>query len=130
MPNYKGGVFMNVTVLTGRLTADPNLKFTSTGRAVTKFTLAVNRPFASQKGERKTDFIPVTIWGNSAELAAKTLHKGQRVNISGTIYTDEYEKDGKKIRTFYVNADRFEYVEKKQDTEQEESVEAEPSHAE
>ena len=72
---------MNRLTLMGRLTADPDLRSTSSGKSVCQFTLAVDRPFKNADGSRETDFVPVVIWGKLGELAAKTVFKGQRLIV-------------------------------------------------
>ena len=62
---------MNKVILMGRLTKDPDVKYTQTGKVVTQFTLAVDRPFKDANGNKETDFIPVVVWGKAAELVGK-----------------------------------------------------------
>ncbi|GAY78961.1 single-stranded DNA-binding protein [Sporolactobacillus inulinus] len=66
---------INRVVLVGRLTKNPELRYTPNGVAVTSFTIAVNRPFSNQQGERDADFIPVVVWRRQAENAANFLQK-------------------------------------------------------
>ena len=68
---------MNLVVLIGRLTRDPELRYTPNGTAVAQFTLAVDRPFLNQAGEREADFIPIVAWQRLAETCANHLHKGK-----------------------------------------------------
>ena len=88
---------MNKVVLIGRLTKDPELRFTpGTGSAVTTLILAVDR-YNTKTGQREADFIPVVIWGKQAESAANYLSKGSQAAISGRIQTRSYDaKDGTK----------------------------------
>lgn len=109
---------MNVITLSGRITIDPTLKSTAAGKSYVKFNVATHRPISTQTGDKKTDFIPCILWGQSAELFASTVKKGHRINITGSLYADEYEKDGAKRTNYYVNVERFEYVESKQTTDQ------------
>lgn len=82
---------MNKVVLIGRLTRDPELKFTpGTGAAVTTFTLAVDRRF-KKEGQQSADFIPVVAWGKSAESIANHMKKGRLISIAGRIETRSYE---------------------------------------
>lgn len=69
---------MNQVFLLGRLTRDPEVRYTSTGKVVCSIYLAVDRPFANQNGEREADFIPVVIWGKQGELIGNNVYKGQR----------------------------------------------------
>lgn len=108
---------MNKIILLGRLTRDPEVRYTTTGKVVCQFTLAVDRPFANQDGQREADFIPVVIWGKSAELAGNSLAKGQRVLVEGRLQVRSYDaKDGSKRYVSEVIADRFEFIERKADS--------------
>ena len=99
---------MNKVVLIGRLTKDPELRFTpGTGSAVTTLTLAVDR-YNTKTGQREADFIPVVIWGKQAESVANYLSKGSQAAISGRIQTRSYDaKDGTKRYVTEVVADAF-----------------------
>ena len=99
---------MNRVVLIGRLTKDPELRFTpGTGSAVTTLTLAVDR-YNTKTGQREADFIPVVIWGKQAESVANYLSKGSQAAISGRIQTRSYDaKDGTKRYVTEVVADAF-----------------------
>jgi len=99
---------MNKVVLIGRLTKDPELRFTpGTGSAVTTLTLAVDR-YNTKTGQKEADFIPVVIWGKQAESAANYLSKGSQAAISGRIQTRSYDaKDGTKRYVTEVVADSF-----------------------
>ena len=110
---------MNKVVLIGRLTKDPELRFTpGTGRAVATFTLAVNRRFKSQ-GQPDADFIPVVVWGKIAENTANYVTKGRQVGVSGSIQTRSYEaKDGTRRYVTEVVADSVEFLESKNVTQQ------------
>ena len=103
---------LNSAILMGRLTADPELKHTTSGIAMTRFTLAVGRNYARQGEERKTDFIDVIAWRNTAEFVCKYFHKGQLVAVEGSIQTGSYQdKDGNNRRTFEVVADNVHFAE-------------------
>jgi single-strand DNA-binding protein len=112
---------MNSVVLTGRLTRNPELRFVpATGRAVTNFTLAVEKDlFGSKKQETinqckpTADFIYITVFGKSAENCANYLKKGSKCAIRGRITTSNYEKDGTKQYKTGVTADRVEFLESK-----------------
>ena len=82
---------MNTVQLVGRLTKEVDLKFTSSGTAVGSFTIAVNRSFTNQQGEREADFINCVIWKKPAEALAKYTQKGSQVGIEGRIQTRNYE---------------------------------------
>lgn len=102
---------MNKVGLIGRLTADPTLKYTAgTGTAVTTLTLAIDRRGSKEK---ETDFIPVVIWGKSAEATAQYVSKGQQLAAWGRIQTRSYEKEGRKIYVTEVVAEEVQFIEKK-----------------
>lgn len=106
---------MNKIILMGRLTKDPEVKYTSTGKVVTSFTLAVDRPFASQDGKKEADFINCQIWGKSAEILGNSVKKGQRVLVEGRLQIRNYEnKDKVKHWITEVVTERFEYIERKE----------------
>lgn len=110
---------MNSVQLIGRLTNDLDLKYTSSGTAVGTFTLAVNRQFTNQAGEREADFINCVIWRKSAENFANFTRRGALVGITGRIQTRNYEgNDGKRVYITEVVADNFTLLEPKQTTEQ------------
>ena len=101
---------MNSVVLTGRLTRDPEVRYTQSQTAVASFTLAVDRPFSRDR-ENNADFIRITAFGKSAEFAEKFLNKGRLVGVSGRIQTGSYQdKDGKTVYTTDVVADRIEFL--------------------
>lgn len=110
---------MNKVVLLGRLTKDPEIRYTNSGKVVASFSLAVDRPFANANGEREADFINCQIWGKSAELLGDSVHKGQRVLVEGRLQIRQYEdKQGAKRYATEVVCDRFEYIERKADAAQ------------
>lgn len=104
---------MNRVVLIGRLTKDPELKYTpGTGAAVSTFTIAVDRRM-SKNGQREADFIRIVAWNKTAELVANYMSKGRRIGISGRIQTSTYEgRDGEKKYTTEVVADEIEFLDK------------------
>ncbi|HZJ82707.1 MAG TPA: single-stranded DNA-binding protein [Clostridia bacterium] len=103
---------LNKVVLIGRLTRDPELRYTSGGIAIAKFTLAVSRSFSNQQGEREADFIRIVTWRGTAENCAKYLVKGRLVAAAGRIETGSYDdKDGKRIYTTEVVADEVTFLE-------------------
>ena len=110
---------LNIVVLTGRLTADPELRHTSNDIAVTSFTIAVNRRFSKNVEERQTDFIDIVAWRNTAEFVSKYFKKGQLIAIEGSIQTRTYQdKDGNKRKAFEVVANSVEFAESKKSSEQ------------
>ncbi len=100
---------MNISILTGRLTRDPELRFTPSGIAVAKFTLAVDRPYTNNEGKRDADFIPVVVWKKTAEAVGDHLKKGQKVGVQGRIQTRSYEKDGRKVYITEIVAENVEF---------------------
>lgn len=82
---------MNKANILGRLTKDPELRYTQTGLANATFTLAVNRNFKNADGNYEADFIPVVVWRGLAEMLANNLKKGSRVCVSGRIQTRSYD---------------------------------------
>ena len=105
---------MNKVVLIGRLTRDPELRYTSSNIPSATFSLAVNRPFQNQNGVREADFINIVMWRKQAEIAKKYLTKGSLISIEGRIQTRNYDgADGKKVYVTEVVADNFEFLETK-----------------
>lgn len=103
---------INNVTLVGRLTKDPELRYTPNGVASSKFTLAVNRPFKSQNGEQQADFISIQVWRKQAENAANFLKKGSLCGIVGRIQTGSYEgQDGKRVYTTDVVAESVQFLE-------------------
>ena len=102
---------MNKVCLIGRLTKDPELRYTTNGTAVTTFTLAVNRPFTNQKGNKEADFIPIVVWNKAAENCAQYLAKGQQTAIEGRLQVRSYEDNDKQRRWITeVIAERVEFL--------------------
>ncbi len=108
---------LNKVVLIGRLTKDPDLRYTQSGIAVAKFNLAVDRGFKGQDGGKQTDFIPITAWRTQAKNCAKYLAKGRLVAVSGRIQTGHYDKDGQRVYTTDVVADEVRFLEFKKEQE-------------
>jgi len=110
---------INRSVLVGRLTKDPELKYTPSGVAVTQFTLAVDRPYTSQNGEREADFIPVVVWRQLAETCANYLRKGRLTGVEGRIQVRNYENnEGKRVYVTEVVADNVRFLEGNRNNEQ------------
>ena len=105
---------INRTVLVGRLTKDPDLKYTAQGTPVATFTLAVNRTFSNQQGEKEADFINIVVWRKQAENAANYLKKGNLAGVDGRIQTRNYEgQDGKRVYITEVVAESVQFLEPK-----------------
>lgn len=100
---------MNICTFLGRLTADPELRTTSSGINVTRFTVAVDRPY--KKGEDKqADFINVVAWRGTAEFVTKYFRKGSSIGLSGSLRVEKYEKDGQKLTSYVIVADKVFFV--------------------
>ncbi len=105
---------MNRVVLVGRLTKDPDLRYTPSGVPVATFTLAVNRTFSNQQGEREADFINCVVWRKPAENVANFLKKGSLAGVDGRIQTRNYEgQDGKRVYVTEVVAESVQFLEPK-----------------
>lgn len=101
---------LNVVVLTGRLTADPELKTTSNGIAVCSFSIAVERRYKAGE-ERKADFINIVTWRSSAEFVSKYFKKGQMIAVEGSIQTRQYkDKDGNNRTAFEIVANNVQFA--------------------
>ncbi len=106
----------NLVVLTGRLTADPELKTTTNGTNVTTFSIAVERRYRSGE-ERQTDFINIVAWQKTAEFITKYFKKGNLIGIEGSIQTRRYQdKNGNNRTVFEVIANNVQFVESKRDS--------------
>jgi single-strand DNA-binding protein len=109
---------LNRIILIGRLTRDPELRYTPAGVAVTQFTLAVDRNFTGQNGEREADFIPVVTWRQLAETCANYLRKGRLAAVEGRIQIRNYENnEGKRVYVTEVIADNVRFLESSQNRE-------------
>ncbi|EAD5505040.1 TPA: single-stranded DNA-binding protein [Listeria monocytogenes] len=105
---------MNRVVLVGRLTKDPELRYTPAGVAVATFTLAVNRTFTNQQGEREADFINCVVWRKPAENVANFLKKGSLTGVDGRVQTRNYEgNDGKRVYVTEIVAESVQFLESK-----------------
>lgn len=104
---------VNSVVLVGRLTKDPELKFTPNGVAVATFTLAVNRQFSNQQGEREADFLNIVVWRKAAENVANYLKKGNLAGVDGRIQVRTYEQDGRRQYFTEIVADNVQFLEPK-----------------
>jgi single-strand DNA-binding protein len=102
---------LNRIVLIGRLTKDPELRYTPNGKAVASFTLAVDRPFKNQRGEREADFINVVVWGSQGENSANYLAKGKLAAVDGRLQIRSYDdKDGQRRWITEVVADSVRFL--------------------
>ena len=102
---------MNKVFLIGRLTRDPELRYTGNNTPVASFSLAVNRNFTNQQGEREADFFNITVWRKQAENVKNYLSQGSQVAVEGRLQTRNYEdKDGQKRYVTEVVADNVEFL--------------------
>ncbi|HAH97200.1 MAG TPA: single-stranded DNA-binding protein [Firmicutes bacterium] len=104
---------LNRIVLVGRLTRDPELRYTPNGVPVANFTLAVDRSYTNQQGERQTDFIDIVVWRKLAELCGQYLGKGRLVALEGRLQIRSYEtQEGQKRKVAEVVADNIRFLDK------------------
>ena len=109
---------LNRIVLIGRLTRDPELRYTPSGVAVASFSLAVDRPFANQQGERETDFIDIVVWRKLAETVSGHLQKGRLVAVQGRLQIRSYEtQDGQRRKAAEVVADDVRFLDRPRDSQ-------------
>ena len=110
---------INRVVLVGRMTRDPELRRTSSGAAVTSFSLAINRNFSSANGERQTDFINCVVWNKAAENVERYCSKGSLVGAEGRIQSRQYDaQDGTKRTVVEVVCDSVQFLETKNNNTQ------------
>jgi single-strand DNA-binding protein len=104
---------LNRVILIGRLTRDPELRYTSTGTAVASFTVAVDRQFTNQQGQRETDFIRIVTWQKLAETCANYLGKGRLVAVDGRLQVRSYDTpDGQRRQTAEVVAETVRFLDR------------------
>ena len=110
---------MNRAILIGRLTKDPELRYTQSGIAVASFTLAVDRPFKNQQGDKEADFIPIVVWRKAAENCANYLTKGSQAGVEGRIQVRSYEaQDGTKRWVTEIIADYVHFLSTKSQSQE------------
>ena len=109
---------LNRIIIMGRLTRDPELRHTQSGTAVASFSLAVDRDFKSQNGEKETDFIDVVAWRNSAEFVSRYFTKGRMAVVEGRLQSRKYtDRDGNRRTAAEVVADNVYFGDSKRDGE-------------
>lgn len=105
---------MNKIMLLGRLTKDPEVRYTQSGACAAQFTLAVDRPY-TKDGSREADFIPCVTWGKTSETIGNYVHKGQRLLVEGRLQIRSYDaKDGSKRWVTEVIVNHAEFIERKE----------------
>ena len=112
MPGAKGGNILNRVILCGRLTKDPDVRQTDSGKIYARMSLAVDRRRAKD-GQQQADFPTLIAWGKTAEFAEKYLFKGKRILVEGSLQTGSFEKDGVKHYTTDVLVDNIEFADSK-----------------
>ena len=113
---------INSVVLVGRMVKDAELKNTGSGTAVSSFTVAVNRQFTNQSGEREADFINCVAWRKTAELIAQYTRKGSMVGLEGRLQTRSYDnQQGQKVYVTEVLVDKVSFLDGKPAAEKKES---------
>lgn len=116
---------INNVTLVGRLTKDPELRYTANGTGVATFTLAINRNFTNQAGEREADFVQCVIWRKPAETLANYARKGTLLGVTGRIHTRSYDnQQGQRVYVTEVVAENFQLLESKATSEQRQSTQA------
>ena len=118
---------MNKVILIGRLTADPNLRYTQNGTPVATFTLAVDKPFVGEDGKRGADFIDIVAWRKLAEIVANNLEKGRLVAVEGRLQIRSYDdQNGVRRKAAEIVADQVKFLDyRRQDESQSEPTEPE-----
>ena len=106
---------MNTWVGIGRLVRDPEVRYTQIGKAVCRFTLAIDRR-RSADAEKQTDFIPCVAWEKTAEVIAQYVSKGQKIAVEGRIQTRSYDKDGRKVYVTEVVVQSMEFCESRRNS--------------
>lgn len=108
---------INRVIVVGRLTKDPELRYTPSGIPMARFTVAVNRTFSNQAGEREADFIQCLAWRKQAENLANFMKKGNLIGVEGRLQTGSFEgQDGKRVYTTDVVADSVQFLEPRTNT--------------
>lgn len=118
---------LNHIVLIGRLTRDPELRYTPSGVPVASFRLAVGRPFTNAQGQRETDFFDIIAWRKQAELVANHIQKGRLVAVQGRLQTRQYDTpEGQRRTVFEVVADQVAFLDRKPASPESMGEEVEP----
>lgn len=105
---------VNKIFLIGRLTMDPDLKYTTGGYAVSRMSIAVDRQYKDSKGDKKVDFIPVIAWRKLAEIVAQYMTKGKLISVVGSLEIRSYETEGDKRYIAEVIAEDIKFLDKKE----------------
>lgn len=100
----------NIVIIRGRLTKDPEVRTTGSGKKVCNFSIANDTGYKDAEGNSKTIFMDVTVWGSLAEICEKHLSKGRMVLVTGALDVNNWEKDGVKHRSTYIRASEVEFL--------------------
>jgi len=119
---------INNVVLVGRLTRDPELRKTQSGVSVVNFTLAVNRTFTDQSGERQADFINCVVWRNQADNLARYMRQGSLIGVEGRIQTSSFESEQGTRYVTEVLANSIQFLESKSQTQQQPQQQSQSSN--
>src|SRR5574344_2787303 len=118
---------MNRVMLIGRLTTKPELRYTSSNLPYTRFSIAINRTYSNNQGQRETDFINIIAWRKQAENVCNFLDKGSLVSVEGKLQTNNFtDKDGNKRYSMDVIADSVQFLESKGQSQTRQSSDATP----
>ena len=111
---------MNKVILMGRLTRDPDIRYTQgeNSTCIARYTLAVDRRHKQQNADQTADFISCVAFGKQGEFAEKYLHKGMKIAVEGRIQTGSFEKDGRKVYTTDIVVENHEFCESKRQSEE------------
>lgn len=104
---------MNVVMLMGRLTRDPEIKYTGDNKAIARYSIAVDRKYKDQEGKYPTDFFHLVSFGKTAEFIEKYVHKGTKIVAQGEIQNNNYEKNGNKVYQDQIIINSVEFAESK-----------------
>lgn len=113
---------MNSVQIIGRITKDPEIRYNQQGTAFGQFSVAIDRGKDKDGNDRGADYPNVTCFGKTAELVEKWCYKGQLVGVTGRLQTGSYEKDGRKVYTTDVVADRVEFLSRRERPQQQEQI--------
>ena len=118
---------LNRVILIGRLVRDPEMRYTPSGVASVRMSIAVQRPFANQQGERETDFIDLRAWRKLAETCAAHLKKGRLIAVEGRLEVRTFDgQDGQRRRVYEVVADDVRFLDRPQATAAPQDLEGDP----
>lgn len=119
---------LNKWIGVGRLTRDPEMRYTTNGTAVTKFTLAVERPYSNKQGEKEVDFINIVTWRKLAENCAQHLGKGRLVAVDGSLQIRKSENNGKTYVNTEVVANDVRFLDWPKDNERSNNKDTKPDN--